>query len=61
MTDRHHDDPSQQRLDELGEHIEHARDNAREILDEPDQDEPLFYESGEQGDELDDQQIAPPG
>lgn len=53
--------PNQERLDELGEHIEQAHDNARDLLNEPHPDEPHFYESGTEGDELDDQQIAPPG
>jgi len=52
------DDP---RLDQLDEKIEHARDAAEDagILDDPD--EPKFYESGTEGEELDDQNIAPPG
>lgn len=54
-------EPNQERLDELEEHIREAHDHAREILDEPDPDSPHFYESGTEGDELDDQEIAPPG
>ena len=58
MTDG---EPTQERLDELEEHIQEAHAHARDILDEPDPDQPHFYESGTEGDELDDQQIAPPG
>ena len=53
--------PSQERLDELEEHIQQARDEAQAALGEPHPDEHHFYESGTEGDELDDQQIAPPG
>lgn len=58
MTDG---EPTQERLDELEAHIKDAHDHARKILDEPDPNELYFYESGTEGDELDDQEIAPPG
>lgn len=58
MTDG---EPTQERLDELEEHIKDAHDHARTILDEPDPDKPHYYESGTEGEEYDDQEIAPPG
>jgi hypothetical protein len=33
----------------------------QERLDEPDPNAPHFYESGTEGEEFDDQEIAPPG
>jgi hypothetical protein len=49
------------RLDKVENEIDDARTQAEDagILDDPD--EPKYYESGEIGTELDDQQIAPPG
>jgi hypothetical protein len=53
--------PTEERLDELEEHIQQAHDHAAEALGEPPPGERRYYESGTEGDELDDQQIAPPG
>ena len=49
-----------ERLDEVQEQIDRAREEAEDagILDDPD--EPTYYESGERSD-IDDQTIAPPG
>jgi hypothetical protein len=64
MTDTEHpDDPDEQRLEQVGEHIDAARKAAQRdgLLPEGDPDEPKFYESGSIHPELDDQTIAPPG
>ena len=52
------DDP---RLADVDESIGNARDAAEDagIIEDPD--EPKYYESGTEGEELDDQTIAPPG
>ena len=52
---------SDERLDQLDEQIGEARRNAEDagVIDDPD--EPKFVDSGTQGDEDDDQTIAPPG
>lgn len=49
------------RLDKVDEDIKKARDEAEDagILEDPD--EHKYYESGDIGTELDDQQITPPG
>lgn len=59
MADTH--DPREERLEEVEEHIREAHAHAREILHEPDPDEPHFYESGDIHPDKDDQTIAPPG
>ena len=51
--------PSEERLEELEEHIEEARRKADDVIN-PGSHEEHFYESGEQSDE-DDQTITPPG
>ena len=53
-------DSSDDKLDELGERIDSARETAEDagVIDDPD--EPKFYETGEASD-IDDQTIAPPG
>jgi hypothetical protein len=48
------------RLDDLQQDIDQARDTAEEAGIIPDPDEPKFYETGELSD-IDDQTIAPPG
>jgi hypothetical protein len=52
--------PDEKRLDDLQEHIDHARHTAEQahVVEDPDQ--PRFYETGELSD-IDDQTIAPPG
>lgn len=53
----------QAKLDDLGQRIDQVRDEARRrgVLEEPEEDEERFAESGEIRPELDDQTIAPPG
>lgn len=60
MTDARPEE-SDDRLDQLGERIDDAREQAEDagILDDPD--EQKFYESGEEGREEDDQTVTPPG
>jgi hypothetical protein len=53
-------DEGEKRLDELEEHIQEARRHADEAL-HPESRERHFYDSGTEGEELDDQEIAPPG
>ena len=57
ITDQDSDD----RLDKLGERIDDARQQAEDagILDDPE--EQRFFESGEEGEDSDDQTVAPPG
>jgi hypothetical protein len=52
--------PSQERLQQLQDDIDHARKTAEDADVLIDPDEPRFYQSGEKPDE-DDQAIAPPG
>lgn len=55
------DVPDQERLQQLQDDIDSARSNAEDANFLIDPDEPRFYESGEEGKDLDDQTIAPPG
>ena len=51
-----------ERLDQLDDQIDEARRTAEDAgLIEDEDDEPRFFESGEKGEEDDDQTIAPPG
>lgn len=53
--------PDEERLQQLQDDIDSARKTAEDADVLVDPDEPRFYESGEEGDDLDDQTIAPPG
>ncbi|MBW3581286.1 MAG: hypothetical protein KY447_00950 [Actinobacteria bacterium] len=53
--------PDEERLEQLQDGIDSARKNAEDADVLVDPEEPRFHESGNQGEELDDQSIAPPG
>ena len=59
MTDN--DVPDQERLQQLQDDIDSARNTAEDANVLIDPDEPRFHESGEVGKDLDDQTVAPPG
>ncbi len=53
--------PDEERLEQLQDDIDSARKHAEDADVLVDPDEPRFAESGDQGEEFDDQTIAPPG
>ena len=56
MTEKNEQD---ERLEELGEQIDAAKEHARDIIDPPERE---YVESGDrQSERADDQTIAPPG
>ncbi len=61
MNDSFDPDQEQERLDKLEDQIQDARRDTDVDSDRPADDEHTFVDSGDEGEEYDDQTIAPPG